>query len=111
MFKAFDRGELISSNELKEISKKKLFDEMLAVCKKLGLIHNNELRAVILDIKTYEKLIHRLDELENLHEDLELVEEFKERVQLSADEWIKKPADVSRIRFLRQTMKEKSNPS
>jgi hypothetical protein len=111
MFKAFDRGELISSNDLKDISKQKLFDEMLTACKKLGLVHNNELRAVILDIKAYEQLINRLEELESLHEDLQLVEKFKERVQLSADEWVKKPAHVPRMDFFRQTMREKGSPS
>ncbi len=110
MCKAFDREELISSNELKDISKKKLFDEMLTAGKKLGLVHNNQLRAVILDIEAYEQLIRRLEELESLHENLQLVEEFKERVQLSADEWIKKPAHVARIDFLRQTMREKDSP-
>ncbi|MBA4493685.1 hypothetical protein ACFO25_04740 [Paenactinomyces guangxiensis] len=110
MSKAFFREELISSSELKEISKKKLFDELLSAVHKLGLVHNNELRAVILDIKTYEQMVDRLEELENLCEDMNLAEELKERVRISGSEWIEKPPHLSRLDFFKQSLKEKGSP-
>lgn len=106
MSKVFAREELISSSELKDISKKKLFDEMLQAFQKLGLVHNNELRAVILNIETYEKMVDRLEQLEDLCEDLALADELHDRMQLSTSEWMEKPAHISRLDFFKQSLKD-----
>jgi hypothetical protein len=107
MLKGFEA--LISASDLKEISKQKLFDEMLGSFKKLGLVHNNELRAVILDIETYEQLVDRLEELEDLHEDREWAESLAERVQLPKEKWLEKPAHLSRVEFLKRSVPEKGS--
>ncbi|KPC69374.1 hypothetical protein ADL26_18965 [Thermoactinomyces vulgaris] len=110
MSKAFAREELISANELKEISKDQLFEEKLHAFQKLGLVHNNELRAVILDIKAYEQLLDRLEELENMHEDLRLADEMAERLQIASTEWIEKSPNQTRLQFLSQLAETKRTP-
>jgi hypothetical protein len=106
MNKEFTREELISSNELKRLDHDQLFDELLATYEKLGLVHNNELKAVILPIQSYELLLGRLEKLEDLYEDLVLSNDLDDRLHLAVEEWIEKPAQVSRIQFLEHWLEE-----
>ncbi|MGA9173282.1 MAG: hypothetical protein WBZ33_04795 [Thermoactinomyces sp.] len=99
---------LISANDLQAMSKKKLFDEMLRSFKKLGLTHNNELKAVILDIQTYEHLVDRLEELEEMQEDIQLAHNLSERLQLPKENWLEKPDHTPRMEFLRSMEKGSS---
>jgi PHD/YefM family antitoxin component YafN of YafNO toxin-antitoxin module len=99
---------LISANDLQAMSKKKLFDEMLRSFKKLGLTHNNELKAVILDIQTYEHLVDRLEELEEMQEDIQLAHNLSDRLQLPKENWLEKPDQTSRMEFLRSMEKGSS---
>jgi len=109
MSKSFRREELISTGELKDISQNRLLDEMLHTFKKLGLVHNDELRAVILDIETYEQLLSRLEELEDLKEDMDAAEELKKRAELPMDKWVKKPEQISRLAFFERWIQEKGS--
>jgi hypothetical protein len=106
MNKEFTREELISSDELKKLDYEQLFDELLTSYEKLGLLHNNELKAVILPIHTYELLLMRLEKLEDLYEDLVLSNNLEDRVHLVAEEWIEKPVQVSRVQFLEHWLEE-----
>ncbi|MFC7443183.1 hypothetical protein [Laceyella putida] len=110
MSKAFAREELISASELMEIGKEQLFEEKLHAFQKLGLVHNNELRAVILDIKAYEQLLDRLEELEEMHEDMRLADELTERLNIASTDWIEKPQAQTRLNFLSQLVENKGTP-
>jgi hypothetical protein len=109
MPKSFDSEKLISSTDLREIGNHKLFDELLSTFKKLGLVHNNQLRAVILDIRTYEELMSRLEEMEDLLEDRQLAEELEDRLRLPREQWKEKPDQLSRLQFLEQMLKDKGS--
>lgn len=109
MCNLFTREELISTHDLKDISQKRLLDEMLHTFKKLGLVHNNQLRAVILDIDLYEQLLQRLEELEDLQEDMEEAEELKKRASLPVDQWVERPEQITRLTFFEQWIEEKGN--
>ncbi|MBA4602787.1 hypothetical protein [Thermoactinomyces mirandus] len=111
MLKTFAQNELISSHDLEEMNKQKLFDDLLHTNKKLGLVHNNRLRAVILDINAYEQLINRLDELEEMYEDMKWGDTLKERFTIRETEWIEKPEHVSRLSFLRQIPDQNKGPT
>lgn len=108
MSKAFARDELISASELVTISKDQ-FEEKLHAFQKLGLVHDNELRAVILDLKAYEELLDRLEELEEMHEDMHLADELTERLHVASTEWIEKPKAQSRLHFLSNLVENKGN--
>lgn len=107
----FAREELISTHELKSLSQTQLLDEMLHNFKKLGLVHNNQLRAVILDIDMYEQLLQRIEELEDLKEDMEVAEKLKNRITLPIDQWVEKPEQVTRLTFFEQWIEEKGTQS
>lgn len=111
MLKTFTQNELISSHDLEEMNKQKLFDDLLHANKKLGLVHNEELRAVILDIDAYEQLLNRLDELEDMFEDLKWGDTLKERLNIREADWIEKPEHTSRLSFLEQTLDHKKGPT
>ncbi|MGA8941215.1 MAG: hypothetical protein WB502_00615 [Thermoactinomyces sp.] len=111
MLKTFAQNELISSHDLEEMNKQKLFDDLLYSNKKLGLVHNDQLRAVILDIDTYEQLLNRLDELEEMYEDMKWGDTLRERLSVRENEWIEKPEHQSRLSFLEQTVKHKKGPT
>jgi hypothetical protein len=109
--KPFAQNELISTSELKEMNNRHLFDDLLNTCKKLGLVHDNQLRAVILDIKTYEQLMHRLEELEEILEDMKWNEMLQERIRLPETKWLEKPEQMSRLAFFEQTIDKGSSSS
>ena len=109
--KPFAQNELISSRELKEMNNQHLFDDLLNTCKKLGLVHNNQLRAVIMDIDTYEQLMNRLEELEEICEDMKWNEMLQERLNLPETKWLEKPEQTSRLAFLEQTFNHKGPSS
>ncbi len=111
MLKTFSQNELISSHDLEEMNKQKLFDDLLYTTKKLGLVHNDQLRAVIMDIEAYEELICRLNELEDMYEDMKWGDSLKERLTISEAEWIEKPDNVSRLSFLEHKLDNKKGPS
>ena len=111
MSESFAQNELISSHDLKEMNNRHLFDDLLNTCKKLGLVHDNQLRAVIIDIDTYEQLMNRLEELEEIYEDMKWIETLQERLHLPETKWLEKPEQMSRLAFFRQTFNEKGPSS
>ncbi|WP_124726628.1 hypothetical protein [Staphylospora marina] len=100
MTKSFDSDERISSGDLRDLDPSRL-EELLAIHRKLTLTHNDELRAVILDIHTWETLMNRLADLEDTLEDLLLSRELETRIHTSPSSWAEKPESMDRLSFLK----------
>ncbi|MBD1370849.1 hypothetical protein IC620_00545 [Hazenella sp. IB182357] len=111
MSNPFTNKRVISSNELAILSMHQLFDEMLTLYHTMGLIHNDKLRAVLLDIDVYEQMIQRLKELENRYEDIEYANQFAYRMDLPDEHWIRRSGSTSRLTFLQHfTNRDDSSP-
>lgn len=94
--KEFHSKQILAAKELRTISQGRLL-EMLEKEHKLAFNFNNETKAAMLDIDTYNELISRLEELEEKLESLALEERYGNRrePQDVPEDWVSKPENMS----------------
>ncbi|GIM46441.1 hypothetical protein DNHGIG_19900 [Collibacillus ludicampi] len=103
----FSKEETLPARSLRTLSQKELL-ELLSRHEKLGLIVNDELKIVMLEVETLEAMVKRIRELEDLVEDMELAKTLGDRVHALNTEWEAKPEVISYVDwFLQGTIHEK----
>ncbi|CAB3395236.1 hypothetical protein [Kyrpidia spormannii] len=97
MSTAFSKEEMLQANQFRALSQREL-QKRLKTHEKLGILFANQgLGAVMLSYERYEALVNRLNDLENLLEDIELEQTFGYRLNTPADEWVAHPEGASTL--------------
>lgn len=104
----FSKEELIQANQFRILSQRAI-QKQLKEHEKIGvLFQNTGLDAVLMSYKLYEALVKRLNELEEILEDLELEKTLGYRVNTPSEEWIAHPEGVSTLEMYRKRQKERA---
>jgi len=74
---AYTKNELASATEISKQFGEYISKVKNGLVKKIGVLKNNKLNAVILSVEEYEKMSEAMDLLENM----EIYEEIKERLE------------------------------
>lgn len=105
----FSKEELIQANQFRILSQRAI-QEQLKEHEKIGvLFQNTGLDAVLMSYTLYEALIKRLNELEEVLEDLELEKTLGYRVNTLPEEWIEHPEGVSTLEMYRKLQKDRAS--
>ncbi|HHY66478.1 MAG TPA: hypothetical protein GX517_04655 [Alicyclobacillus sp.] len=103
---AFAKEEMLQANQFRTLSQREL-QKRLKAHEKLGILFANQgLGAVMLSYERYEALVNRLNDLENLLEDIELEQTFGYRLNTPADEWVAHPEGSSTLELYRRRKRE-----
>lgn len=108
MSTTFAKDEMIQANQFRSLSQKAL-QQQLQAHEKLGvLFQNTGLDAVMLTYERYAALVDRVNELENVLEDIEIEKAFGYRLNTSTETWIERPEGMSTLEMYRQRQKERT---
>lgn len=96
---AFAPEEIIQAKDLRKISQRDL-QKGLQEHEKLGIFfQTGGLKAVMLPVDSYTDLVERLEELEEILEDVQIGKNIEKRDKLQREEWITRPEGMSLSNF------------
>lgn len=99
MSTTFSPEEIVQAGQLRNISQRELQEE-IKKHEKLGLYFNNDgLSVVLLQYDRYKALVERLEELEEILEDIQLADHYGKRTDTPREEWLQKPPDMTMHEF------------